>query len=438
MRSVVLGCCLSALGVSVCSCGSSSDTPSPAPAGGSASGGSSNAAAGANDSGGSGGAPLPGGGSTGAGAGNVTAGAGPAGGAAGATVNGGAAGAGAGAGGGSHAGAGGAGVAGGTSGGGGAGAGGSAGSVACTPPKAGTTGKNPLFSDQYTADPAPMVDKCTFYINCGHDEGSTGFVMKEWFMLSSTDMVTWTKRVALSLKDFKWADSNAWAGQMVTKNGKYYWYVPVNEAGSGMAIGVAVADSPSGTFKDAIGKPLVDDAIEISNMGFANPPATPYTIDPSVFVDDDGAAYLHYGSFGRMVVAKLNDDMISINGKMKEATPQGFFEAAFLTKRNGTYYEIYAAGQNPATIDYSTSTSPLGPWKYGGRILDALPNVSGQDAATSHPGVAQFQGQWYMVYHLSNGPNSGGTYKREVAIDKLNFNTDGSIQKLVRTSGLSF
>jgi hypothetical protein len=322
--------------------------------------------------------------------------------------------------------------------GGGAGAAGSAGQSACTPPVPGSKGKNPLFTDQYTADPAPFVDHCTFYINCGHDEGTNGFVMNEWFILSSTDMVNWTKRVALSLKNFKWADANAWAGQMVTKNGKYYWYVPVNEAGSGMAIGVAVADSPGGTFKDAIGKPLVDDAFEISNMGFGSPPDTPYTIDPTVFVDDDGQAYLHYGSFGRMVGAKLNSDMISINGKMQEITPPGFFEAAFLTKRNGVYYEIYAAGQNPATIDYSTSSSPLGPWKYRGRILDALPNQPGQDAATSHPGVAQFQGQWYMVYHLSNGPNGGGTYRREVAIDKLTFNADGTIQKLVPTSGLSF
>ncbi len=322
--------------------------------------------------------------------------------------------------------------------GGGAGAvnGGAAGT--CNAPKAGSTGKNPLFSDQYTADPAPFVDKCTFYITCGHDEGNTGFVMKEWFLLSSTDMVTWTKKVALSLKDFKWADANAWAGQMASKNGKYYWYVPVNEAGSGMAIGVAVADSPNGPFKDALGKAMIDDAFEISNMGFKTPPDTPYTIDPTVFVDDDGQAYLHYGSFGRMVGAKLNDDMITINGKMKEITPQGFFEAAFLTKRNGVYYEIYAAGVNPATIDYSTSTSPLGPWKYGGRILDALPNVPGQDAATSHPGVAVMGGQWYIVYHLSNGPNGGGTYKREVAVDKLAFNADGSIQKVVRTSGLSF
>jgi beta-xylosidase len=225
---------------------------------------------------------------------------------------------------------------------------------------------------------------------------------------------------------------------MVEKAGKYYWYVPVNEAGSGMAIGVAVADSPEGPFKDALGKALVDDAFEMSNMGFRTPSDTVYTIDPTVFIDTDGQAYLHYGGFGRLVMAKLNADMISINGKMQEVSPQDFFEAPFLIKRNTKYYEIYAAGINPASIDYATSNSPLGPWTYGGRILDPLANVAGQDAATSHPGVAEFAGQWYLVYHLSNGPNGGGTYRREVAIDKLSFNANGSIQKVVPTSGLSF
>ncbi|MFI5307675.1 MAG: family 43 glycosylhydrolase [Polyangiales bacterium] len=320
----------------------------------------------------------------------------------------------------------------------GGGTAGAAGSPSCMAPVPGSKGANPLFTDQYTADPAALVYDCTFYIQCGHDEGTTGFVMKEWFLLASTDMVHWTKNVALRLSDFAWADANAWAGQMVVKNGKFYWFVPVNERGSGMALGVAVADSPTGPFKDAIGKALVDDAFEMSNMGFSTPSDTPYTIDPTVFVDDDGQAYLHYGGFGRLVVAKLSDDMLSISGKMKEVTPQGFFEAPYLIKRNGTYYEIYAAGQNPATIDYATSTSPLGPWKYGGRILDALPNAPGQDAATNHSGVAEFAGQWYIVYHVSNGPNAGGTYRREVSIDELTFNPDGSIPKVVPSSGLHF
>ena len=99
---------------------------------------------------------------------------------------------------------------------------------------------------------------------------------------------------------------------------------------------------------------------------------------------------------------------------------------------------MYAAGSNPATIDYSTSTSPMGPWTYKGRILDAMPAASGQDAPTSHAGVAQFASQWYIVYHISNGPNGGGTYRWEVAIDKLNFNSDGTIQHVTPSSGLVF
>ena len=78
-----------------------------------------------------------------------------------------------------------------------------------------------------------------------------------------------------------------------------------------------------------------------------------------------------------------------------------------------------------------------GPWTYGGRILDPLPDA-GPDPATSHPGVAEFAGQWYLVYHLSDGPNGGGTYRREVAVDKLNFNSDGSIQRVTPSSGLTF
>jgi beta-xylosidase len=263
-------------------------------------------------------------------------------------------------------------------------------------------------------------------------------VLREWFALSSTDMVHWNKQVAMRVSDFSWADANAWAGQVVKKGSKYYWFAPVQERGGGMAIGVAVSDSPTGPFRDAIGKPLINDAFEMSNVGFRTPSDTPFSIDPTVWIDDDGKGYLHYGGFSRMMVAKLSDDLLSIDGKMQEVTPRGFFEAAYLFKHNGKYYEVYAAGTNPATIDYSTSASPMGPWQYGGRILDALPTLPGQDAATSHAAVAQFAGQWYLVYHLSNGPNGGGTYKREVAVDKLTIKADGTIEKLTPTSGLRF
>jgi beta-xylosidase len=139
-----------------------------------------------------------------------------------------------------------------------------------------------------------------------------------------------------------------------------------------------------------------------------------------------------------MMVAKLSPDLTAIEGKLQEVTPRGFFEAPYLFKHAGKYYEVYAAGANPATIDYATSDSPLGPWAYGGRILDSLPSPAGEDAATNHAGVAQFAGQWYIVYHLSNGPNGGGTYKREVAVDKLTIKPDGSIGKVTPSQGLSF
>jgi hypothetical protein len=98
---------------------------------------------------------------------------------------------------------------------------------------------------------------------------------------------------------------------------------------------------------------------------------------------------------------------------------------------------VYAAGSNPSTIDYATSDSPMGPWNHRGRILDALSGLPGEDAPTSHPAIAEFADQWYLVYHLSDGPG-GGTYRRQVAVDKLVFNADGTIQKVTPSLGLIF
>jgi beta-xylosidase len=303
----------------------------------------------------------------------------------------------------------------------------------------GTSGQNPLFTEIFTADPAVLVHDCTFYITAGHDEGTTGFQLFDWYVLSSTDMVNWSygDGPELDLDVFDWANANAWASQMVEKDGKFYWYVPINQQGGAMTIGVAVGDSPRGPFTDAIGGPLINDAIEMAAFDYNDPGQTVYTIDPTVFIDDDGSAYLAYGGFGRMVIAKLGDDMISIDGDMIERTPPGFFEAPYLTKRNGTYYLFYAAGINPATIDYVRSDSPMGPWTGREQILDSLPNNEEEDAATSHPAVAEFAGQWYLVYHLSNGPG-GGTYKRQVAIEKLTFNDDGTVEPIEPSSGLTF
>lgn len=314
-----------------------------------------------------------------------------------------------------------------------------AGSEDCAGPTVGTSLSNPLVPGIYTADPAVLVHDCTFYITAGHDEGTSGFLLRDWYVLSSTDMVNWTDNGGprLTLGVFSWADANAWASQMVEKDGMFYWYVPVNKPGGGMAIGVAISDDPLGPYWDPIGGPLIDDVIEMAAFNYSFDYQTVYTIDPTVYVEEDGRAYLAYGGFGRMVTVELGADMISLAGDLREETPQGFFEAPYLSKRNGLYYMVYAAGANPATIDYATSTSPFGPWNYRGRILNALPGLPGQDAPTSHPAIAEFAGQWYLVYHISNG-QGGGTYRRQVAIEKLFFNADGSIQALSPTPGFTF
>jgi arabinoxylan arabinofuranohydrolase len=158
--------------------------------------------------------------------------------------------------------------------------------------------QNPIVQTIYTADPAPMVYKDTLFLYAGHDEDkSTWFTMKDWHVYATTDMVNWTDRgVGLSLKNFSWANKDAWAGQTIERNGKFYWYVPVNAKNGGMSIGVAVSNSPTGPFKDVLDKPLIS-----GGWGY---------IDPSVFIDDDGQAYLYWGN-PHLYYVKLNKDMVS-------------------------------------------------------------------------------------------------------------------------------
>ena len=163
--------------------------------------------------------------------------------------------------------------------------------------------QNPIVQTNYTADPAPMVHDGTVYVYTSHDEDQTVrnfFTMNDWRCYSTTDMVNWTDHGAiLSYKDFEWSRGDAWAGQCVYRNGKYYYYLPVNQKNGGNAIGVAVSDSPTGPFKDAIGKPLL--------IGYGY-------IDPSVYIDDDGQAYLYWGN-PHLWYVKLNQDMVSYDQK---------------------------------------------------------------------------------------------------------------------------
>jgi hypothetical protein len=292
---------------------------------------------------------------------------------------------------------------------------------------------NPIITHIYTADPAALVVGNTVYLYTGHDEaapGGTNFVMRDWHVFSSTDMATWTDHGArLSLANFPWAGADAWAGHVTARNGRYYWYVPVNGNGPGwMDIAVAVGNSPLGPFTDARGTPLISDSTANSS---------PLNIDPSVFVDDDGQAYIYWGSFWGVRAARLNPDMISLNGGV--ITPQGvtnFWEAPWLFKRNGLYYLAYAANDSGcvssssfACVRYATASNPLGPWTHRGVVLDRVSSTTNHPAIIEAPG-----GQWWMVYHTADAPG-GGNFRRSVAVDKLFFNADGTMQKVVQTRG---
>ncbi|PSL52801.1 glycosyl hydrolase family 43 [Saccharothrix carnea] len=291
---------------------------------------------------------------------------------------------------------------------------------------------NPIITDHYTADPAPLVVGNTMYIYAGRDEapaGTTNFVMREWRVLSSTDAATWTDHGArATIATFPWAGADAWASEVEPRNGKYYWYTSVNGTGAGwMDIGVAVGDSPLGPFRDAKGGPLVSDS---------TPNSSGLNIDPTVFTDEDGQSYLYWGGYWGARAAKLKPNMIELDGPV--VTPQGlanFWEAPWMFKRNGLYYLMYAANDtngcvtnsNYACQRYATATSPLGPWTHRGVVLDQV------SSTTNHAGVVQFNGQWYIVYHNANAPG-GGNFRRSVAVDLLHFNADGTMRKVTQTT----
>lgn len=297
--------------------------------------------------------------------------------------------------------------------------------------------QNPFVQTWYTSDPAPMVAGDRMYVYTGHDEdGADFFWMNEWRLYSTADMVNWTDHgVPLSLDTFNWADDRAWAAQTIERNGKYYWYVCAHsKLTNAMAIGVAVGDSPTGPFRDAIGKPLAD-----GNWDY---------IDPTVFIDDDGQAYLYWGN-PRLYYCKLNADMTSIDGEVGtiEMTEKGFgapdpkervkghkykdmyTEGPWAMKRGKKYYMLYAAGGVPEHIAYSMSDNPVKGWKYMGEIMPLCDTGS----FTNHCGVADFKGHSYFFYHTGKLPGGGG-FGRSVAVEEFKYNADGTIPTIMPTA----
>ncbi|WP_437618314.1 glycoside hydrolase family 43 protein [Sorangium sp. So ce1151] len=309
----------------------------------------------------------------------------------------------------------------------------------------------------FTADGAAIVWDNKVYLYTGHDEqaqGVDGYRMFDFRLWVSEDMVRWeNKGAVMRYSDFSWArgdtsTGNANAGQVVERtdrngNPRFYFYVPLQGGQSdyGISIGVAVADRPEGPFKDTRGIPLIflaDTAGTGATHSWRN-------LDPTVFIDDDGQAYMYWGN-KILYWVKLEDDMIHLKGEtyttdssgvMRDRSFRGvelnvvtgltdYTEAPYLSKHGDLYYLTYASGF-PETISYATSTSPEGPWQYRGVVIDRVPNSD-----TVHHSVFDFGGASYMTYHNGALP-TGGSFRRSTCVDRIYYNADGTLQKLIQT-----
>lgn len=277
--------------------------------------------------------------------------------------------------------------------------------------------QRPIIQTKYTADPAPMVYNDTVFLYTTHDEDDAeGFKMQDWLLYTSTDMVNWTDHgVVASLKSFDWVkrDNGAWAEQVVERNGKFYMYCPIH----GNGIGVLVSDSPYGPFKDPLGKPLVWQKEHWDD------------IDPTVFIDEDGQAYMYWGNPNCYYV-KLNEDMISYSGdivKLKE-TPEHYQEGPWFYKRNGHYYLAFASTCCPEGIGYAMSDSPTGPWKTKGYIMRPTERTRG-----NHPGIMDYKEKSYVFglnYDLLKLETNTHYERRSVSVAEMHYNEDGTIQEV--------
>ena len=286
---------------------------------------------------------------------------------------------------------------------------------------------NPLVRHMFTADPSARVFDDRLYVYTSHDEDDADadqhFYMINWYVFSTKDLKEWVDHGAIfSLDDISWADQQAWAPDCVERNGKYYFYYPVEQT----KIGVAVGNTPTGPFVDPLDKPLIDNHENIAIVGRE-------PIDPGILIDDDGQAYMYFGCRDARVV-KLKENMIELDGEIQPIVINGiegheehsggyYGEAPWVFKRNGTYYLIYSNGwAEHSTIIYAIATNPMGPFDFVGEVMSPV------GAGTSHASMVEFKDKWYIFYH-NNSLSSNGK-RRSVCFDEITFAADGAINRV--------
>ncbi|WP_295069777.1 family 43 glycosylhydrolase [uncultured Fibrobacter sp.] len=279
-----------------------------------------------------------------------------------------------------------------------------------------------VITTNYTADPAPYVHGDTVYLYTTHDEDNAdGFMMYDWLLHTSTDMVNWTSHGAVaSLGDIKWTTktNGAWAEQVIERDGKWFMYVPIH----GNGISVLVADNPYGPFKEPLNKALVWQREHWND------------IDPTVWIDDDGQAYMYWGN-PELYMIKLNKDMISTQGSIVTYPKiKDYQEGPWVYKHGNNYYMTFASTCCAEGIGYAMSDKITGPWTYKG---DIMPHSSRSNG--NHPGIIDFKGKSYVFglnYELwrykseKMGQKFQHKERRSVGLSEMKYNADGTIQKI--------
>lgn len=315
--------------------------------------------------------------------------------------------------------------------------------------------KKPLITSIYTADPSAHVFKGILYIYPSHDidtdipfsDNGSHFDMKDYHVLSLKDFQSPVidHGVSLHITDVPWASKQMWAPDAAYRDQTYYFYFPAKDHEGIFRIGAATSPSPIGPFKAE-----------------PNPIAGSFSIDPAVFIDEDGCAYMYFGGLwggqlekwqagtydpeGRCPTenepalapkfARLKSNMLEFDGPVQDIvitdpdgqpllagdTDRRFFEAPWVHKYNGLYYFSYSTGDTHFLV-YATSENPTGPFVYRGRILNPVVGW------TTHHSIVAFHGKWYLFYHDSTLSN-GVTHKRCVKFIELTYNPDGSIKTI--------
>ena len=290
--------------------------------------------------------------------------------------------------------------------------------------------QNPLIRDQFTADPSARVFGNRVYIFPSHDilankdKGRMGwFCMEDYHVFSSENLTDWTDHGTIVKQNkVNWVKPDSysmWAPDCIERHGKYYFYFPSTVKDSitntsGFTIGVAIADKPEGPYKT---EPLPIKGVK--------------GIDPNVFIDKDGQAYL-YWSQGNIYAAKLKENMLDLDSEvitLGELPTKGLKEGPYVFERNGVYYLTYPHVENKTErLEYAISDNPLGPFKVTGVIMDESPT----GCWTNHHSIIEFKNQWYLFYH-HNDYSPSFDKARSIRADKLSFNADGTIQKVTPT-----